>query len=267
LNRDVDDVETRGLLSGDELLYFKLGDALEVDDADVAWRTSGIEDMELDYGLLCFVRTRGRRLECMREEPTISPADWIPAISNVSDFVIGFDSLCAVQSGRVKCMPDEGGPWVSVPDVSSIIQIVAVLVDVCALDKSGGVTCWRRPGYGPDYPGHYSIDQPPSALGVHDGVAIAAGPGLLVQTARGSLERFSSSAPAAPEIIIERGVVEIAGGGRHGCARVDADGDGVSESIVCLGDNRFGQLGALGDHVSLAPVAISFPDQFPASLP
>jgi hypothetical protein len=40
---------------------------------------------------------------------------------------------------------------------------------------------------------------------------------------------------------------------------VDGDGDGNSERIVCIGDDRCGHLGRLGEHVSLQPRTIALP--------
>jgi hypothetical protein len=57
---------------------------------------------------------------------------------------------------------------------------------------------------------------------------------------------------------IDHGALELDAGIVHACARIDADKDGNAESLHCWGDNSFGQLGFLGDHILRTPTAISF---------
>jgi hypothetical protein len=206
---------------------------------------------------------RDGTLECWVAEP--KDGNWIRSAQlrprkNVSAVSASHDDVCAIQNGIVSCVPiapvGEHG-WHEIPGVT---RAVGVDQDpythlTCALLESGEVLCWN----GINEPDSYRLFTPPFALNVADAVEIAVDKfGVCVRTRAGAVR---CGQPTERDLVekIAAGAVEIAGGRDHWCARIDADDNGISETVECHGSNNVGQLGRLGNHVMLTPTKIELP--------
>jgi hypothetical protein len=254
----ITEFHTRGIRSGNDFILTRPDWPLELHEDDQLMRIAGVGGFATNgYSLTCvFGGTAGFR--CI-EDRAIS--NRVPKLSSVSAMAIYGNTMCAVHGGKVSCMGAGKPSWVPIPGLESIRSLAHDASGrVCALANDGRIRCWRAEI---DYERPYELAEGPYVLDEQDVVEIAWGWGLLARSKSGALR--SGPAIAADEqleSIIDAGVLEVAGAalaGRpgHACARVDRDGDGRSEHIVCVGDDRCGHLGRLGEHVSVQPRTIA----------
>ncbi len=191
-----------------------------------------------------------------------SPPTVVPQLEGASDISIGSGFGCAVmENATVKCWGDVPG-WPSVPvldhrgptSVSGLVDIAAVRSSwshVCALGKSGQVSCWGRNASLQVQPTEESprkVEAPAVVAGVEGAVGLATAQDFTcalidegslrcwggmaaggVNVARGSV----SAIPLDGEVV----ALSHAGVAPHLCAIV-SDG-----SARCIGYGRHGQLG------------------------
>jgi alpha-tubulin suppressor-like RCC1 family protein len=156
------------------------------------------------------------------------------------------------QLGDQATMPMPSGIPVPVKGLTGIDQIASHYDFTCAHAQTGGVSCWGRGGDGQIGAGSY---QNANSTALSAGVANATkvvtggahtcaivgtghmvecwGASYLGQVGDGGYDNHST--PAAIAGIA--GVTDLAAGGEHTCALVDAGG------VMCWGDDRDGELG------------------------
>jgi hypothetical protein len=256
---------TAGIRSGDDFILLKDNPRsswpLALHEDDLLVRIPGVAGFTVNAGEPCvFGGAAGFRCFArIYQYDDYAPRNHIPEIRNVTALAMFEDTMCAVHGGQVSCLNDHERRWVQIPEIANIRSVVDDGGGRwCALAADGRISCWRsdeKPSL------RYVVHEGPYVLGERDVVEIAWGWGLLARTKSGALRSGPAiEADEQLETVIEAGVLEVLGNpkyGGHACARVDRDGDGQSERIVCLGDDRVGQLGRLGEHVSLAPRRIA----------
>jgi hypothetical protein len=259
---------TGGILSGSDVILTRDHWPLELRESDQLLRIPGVAGFVTDGRFLTCVFGGAIGFRCIAARDEFETASWVPKLRGVSSMFINnismATSMCAVHGGRVSCLSRLKSQWVQIPGLKNIRSVVEDGNDwVCALADDGRISCWR--GSEDDDRG-YQVAEGPYVLDEQDVVEIAWGWGLLARTKSGALRSAREEIRDEEfETLIEAGVVEVAGAPAgqgvpgHACARVDGDGDGRSERIVCLGDDRVGQLGRLGEHVSLQPRAVEVP--------
>jgi hypothetical protein len=255
----VDAFETASLRSGDELFFIYLTDdlVLRLDEVDTEWRTRGVSQAVDDFDLLCFIRTRGRALECVQVDDSVERVRWLPRLSGVTHFDLAGVTICAVVGGRVRCS-EAGSRWTEIPELRKVEEVTTdELGTGCARMSDGSVACWVA-----DTLDGYRVEEGPTQMPLPELAADIEvnNLGLLVHMRDGAVGLIPDI--YTPELAprIDNGVLEMAVGTHHACARVDGDGDGDSERITCFGSNRVGQLGTVGEQLMLEPTAISFPE-------
>ena len=189
----------------------------------------------------------------------------VGGLRGVQQIVTGEYHACARQgSGQVACWGNAGNGQlgtdearaIGMPRVIGQLKPVRHLSSggshVCALERSGVIKCWGRNTEGQLGDGKSgSRIKPVQVASLEDVVDVVSGSnhscartrsgavacwgdnkaGQLGPGARGPKSNTPVTVPGL------RGVVELAGGGRHNCARLD------SGRVVCWGANEAGQLG------------------------
>ena len=206
------------------------------------------------------------------------------AVSGLSSGVQALDAgrfhTCAVTvSGGVVCWGENlygqlgnGAIIRSIPVAVSelgggVQAIAAGWAHTCAVTGSGGVLCWGENRFGQLGDGTTTNSSTPVAVsGLNSGMqAIAAGwyhtcgitvsGGVMCWGANdsGQLGDGTTTSRSPPVAVsgLSSGVKAIAAGGSHTCAVTD------SGSVLCWGDNGFGQSGNGPSHASSIPVAVS----------
>jgi hypothetical protein len=249
------------LLSRGELVWGRVLDDVEPPTSPPFWTRAKVASVDAANGHACLIRSSGT-FECWardlndRVRRLAFPQPGAARAVDLGEL----GEVCVVESsGAVACAPldaPEPRAWREVPGLSGITQLVHGRDDQrCALDKHARSSCWQGAAEGSGY----VFDVVPFTLDVAGIVALAAGEfGVCALTSQGEVRcgRPSAGNARLEQTAIDAKAVEIDAGRGHWCARLDEDGDGLSERIVCQGDNRYGQLGVLGDHVSLEATKI-----------
>ena len=259
----VDAYQGGGLLSGEMFVYGKVLHLATDRDAEteLQYKRSGIEAFAATDYAACTLASKTRELRCAYEDfdsdsERLRAWSRAPALRKVQDLALDNAEVCAIVGGQVSCAAmDEGSRgWKKVPKIKDAIAIAQTLDGTCAVRASGAATCWFSLHDG----GRFEVDRMFDLEGIDDAVDITAGfREVCVRTAAGAV-RCASAKQGESQVrtVIEAGAVEVAQGSYHLCARMDLDADGVSERVECHGQNRYGQLGALGAHVLLTPKQI-----------
>lgn len=267
--RDIDAIDFATLLGRNTVMSGFVVRHLDPTPIDVLWRKRGVLMFGANGDSLCVVMTKGRRLECLVEddEGELVPDPRVPAMRNIAALVLRFEQVCVLERGVLRCIePAEGegedehedededgasgaAAWLDFGGVTDAIEITDEFSrdEICVLRSTGGVSCWDP--YEPDEP--YALD-------VTDAVQTAAYDDLVCARTRAGALTCGPALRDETQMTtqIEAGVVDVVGGFDHLCARIDADGDGKSERIECLGRNSMGQLARLPDTVLLKPTTI-----------
>jgi alpha-tubulin suppressor-like RCC1 family protein len=203
---------------------------------------------------------------------------WAHEVRGVVDLALGDDFGCALRSdASVVCWGDNqsaqvGHPLVSHTPIAHRVslpadarRIAAGARHACALLVNGTVWCW-----GDNASGQLGTPGPSRALpaqvpGVSGAALLAAGLGFTCAASAGDgrvacwggntscelgIGVCGGSGIPPTEIAGLQGVVALAAGDRHACARV---GDG----LVCWGANEYGQLGDGSTEARPAPVPLA----------
>jgi alpha-tubulin suppressor-like RCC1 family protein len=204
----------------------------------------------------------------------------VPSLHGVVQIAASIHGSCAlVASGRVKCWGEQSvdGATVSRPSpfkVEGAVDMSAVAVGqdhACALARDGGVRCWGRNADGDLGDGTYT-DRAAAGLvaGITDATAISVGGhftcallrdgtvqcwGSNVDGALGDGTSLASRASPSPVASVV-GATHIATGWRHACARL------TTGSVLCWGQNTFGQVGDGTTTTRSTPVAVKGGDTF-----
>lgn len=213
---------------------------------------------------LCAV-TRQRTVECRSSQPpsTLSTFRPVSSVTDVTDVALGAGTACATTvAGRVWCW-GEGSvgqlgtgtrsrygvehPPALVPGVADAVGVAVGSRRVCALTRSGGVTCWGADDLTADSAGRFAVFPPRPVADLPTGIVeISLGrwnDPLTVRTGDGDVitlegRVFADSRPTAEPWA--RGAVKLTPDG-EGCA-VHADG-----TQTCLDyDNRIVRRPAAG---------------------
>lgn len=261
---------TAALLSGDELVYGErlLGrDGRPHEDMEVIWQRRGVASFALTSDALCTLDLAGE-LECQL-------SDWVDeeltdklgrmnrtlTRSGVTSAYADASQICAVARGELHCLPSSpervrAGAWRTLPGLSGAVTVAGHGPLTCASFADRSVRCWE----GHHTQDEYVFETQPTALEVSDIVEfVVASFGVCVRTQAGAIHCGDPRAAEALTAKLDAGAVELDAGDNHWCARVELDGH--SETVECHGSNVNGQLGALGAHVMLAPVAITLPQR------
>lgn len=242
---------------GDEVVYGWLFDHLDTDvELSIDWRRKGVSAFAADADFICMAQGSARKLVCVDDEGTQTR---IPSISGVTDIELRDAELCVLAKGHLHCLEvddeqdeqdEQVGEWREREPLADGVEIVDAYnrFELCVVRSSGGIACWDEFGQ----PFDILIDDAVQACGLDD---------QLCARTRGGALRCGPGLPDDPTSTtrIETGVLEVAGGFEHVCARIDADGDGDGDQIECIGNNRTGELGKLPDTVLLKPTPISVP--------
>lgn len=250
---DIEAIDFDTVLADGRVVYGGVYQHLDERELDIEWSVPGVSSFAADADLVCMARGSAGRLACVDGWGVDLRA---PNTTGVTDIELRSEELCVAASGEVRCLDYVSGDthdvsfgeWTRLSGVDDAVEITDAYsrFEPCARRASGGVTCWSDP------------ERTPFAIAVDDAVQTAAfDDTLCVLDRRGALR----CGPGVPEdtslhTLIESGVVEIAGGFDHVCARIDDDGDGASERIACHGSNATGQLGKLPETLMLAPTQI-----------
>lgn len=259
----VDVYQGGGLLSREMFVYGKvlhLATDRET-ETELRYKRSGIEAFAATDYFACTLASKTRELRCAYEDFD-SDSDRLrswsraPTLRKVQDLAMDNAEVCAIVGGQVSCAAISEGSrgWKKVPGIKDAIAIAHTLGGNCAVRASGAATCWFSLHKG----GRLITKRMFDLEGIDDAVDITSGfDEVCVRTATGAV-RCAKAEQEESEVrtVIEAGAVEVAQGSYHLCARMDLDTDGVSERVECHGQNRYGQLGALGAHVLLAPKQI-----------
>ncbi|MCA9686599.1 MAG: hypothetical protein KC457_30820, partial [Myxococcales bacterium] len=234
-----------------------LAETLTVSEGQAKLLESGVAAVAGVDGRYC-ITDKSRKLRC---RDTGDPEWRVPTLAGVTDFAVVNEfehGVCAVKSGKVQCV-GAGSRWTTIRGVKDAAQIEMNMLLACARSKHGKVSCWEAAFF----EGAFDMGEEYGDQGISDAADIALGaggytePNLLVRTNAGGM-RLVSIEDDYDELLLERGVLEIAAGFEHACARIDDDGDGVGDRLECFGIDGIGQLGKLGDHVMVQPIAVEF---------
>ncbi|MCA9699462.1 MAG: hypothetical protein KC431_18190 [Myxococcales bacterium] len=254
----VDDYAGGAVLARGQLYTGRVFAVLGGDSEVVHWKTSGVASFASNRSELCLIRRAGA-LECFEQaiqDDSMVRLAGVPALSGASSVAMDLTDVCAVVAGHVQCLnfPDQGASrWRALPGVEATV-VVRYGLGYCALSPTGTATCWTADADAEDY----AISDGPSNVG-EDIVEIDGGDRMMCVRTRGGSVRCATGIqnhPIEMATVVEQGALEIAVGEAHVCARIDTDEDGVSEQILCHGENPYGELGALADLVMLEPTRI-----------
>ena len=214
------------------------------------------------------------RVSCWGDVGFASPGDPPPALvpqpvrslSGVTAVALSYNQACAVyDGGRVACWGSSvttgAGAPVALPGLTDAVAIAAEEFGFCAVRRGGSVSCWGQNAAG------WGVDSavPVALPGVSGATSIAGGGAHFCavvtsgavqcwgmnwqgQLGNGTNANFSASPTRVSGLT---GAVQVTAGWSHTCALLR------SGSVLCWGDNSFGQLGT-GDgveHDVPAPVA------------
>lgn len=262
------------VLAGGQLL---VGQALvlaegQASAAAVAWRRDQVSTYAEydDHRGVCLVRTAKRELECWSGEG--EPSTWVrdssvPALAGAEAVFANANHVCALVGGRVAChgFDEPRQRWSKVERVSKLTSLVRFPDGYCGLGTNGRVRCFdawvfERSGFESFVHGN---------LDVRDVVEVSGGGfGVCARTRGGAIacydsedrffEHYYGSAERTIPVsqVLDSGAVEVDVGSGHLCARIDDDGDGVSEAVSCWGYNARGQLGTSAGNVAASPTPV-----------
>lgn len=247
----IDEYAHRTLLSQGTLTRGRVVRHLDNRDFQVDWETRGVLAFALNIDTLALVRMPRASLELWEEKGTLEPSmhrvQRAAQITGVSALSLGITEVCVVVAGGVRCRDTSAAdaPWVDIPGIHDAIDVILHHHGGCAR-TSEGVSCWSDE----DEVFAFAIPEPEQLVWGLFGVCVRTKAGA-VQCGPPLLDDSSEWTTVIPS-----GALELAAGLGHLCARIDTNGDGVSERVECRGENNTGQLGELGEHVMLTPTRI-----------
>lgn len=244
-------------------------------------------------GVTCAIKS-DRTVACWGDDNNYALGDGFPALDRsypvgvvgLSDVVtvgVGTTHSCALKSDHsVWCWGANdygqigvigGGAYPSptaVTGLSGVAALSAGRTHNCVLKTDGTVACWGRNDYGQLGDGTTTDSSTPVAVSGLSGVvavnagwdrtcAITGGGGVSCwgdnssgQLGNGSKTNSPTPTPTPVAVSGLTGAVAVSGGGNYHTCALKSD-----NSVVCWGDNLYGQLGNGANTENLTPVAVS----------